>query len=130
MSEKIVETFTPSSEENRALTEKQSGHLIILDLTNANLTITLPPIKAGLNYEILIKNNNNTLNITSKNTSYVNTALNYVGQLTTSLVKTLTLPIKTPTPTSHLCDRIIINCDGTNWYTTIVSENVSDYSNS
>lgn len=126
MSEKIVDTFTPSSEETKALTQNQSGHLIIIDLTNANLTITLPPVKAGLNYEILIKNNTNTLNITSKNTSYVNTALNYVGQLTASLVTTITLY----SLTSHLCDRIIINCDGTNWYTTIVSENVSDYSNS
>lgn len=126
MSEKIVDTFTPSSEETKALTQNQSGHLIIIDLTNANLNITLPPVKAGLNYEILIKNNTNTLNITSKNTSYVNTALNYVGQLTASLVTTITLD----SLTSHLCDRIIINCDGTNWYTTIVSENVSDYSNS
>ena len=124
MSEKIIETFTPSSEETISLTEKQIGHLIIVDLTNANLTITLPPVKAGLNYEILIKNNTNTLNIISKNSIYNTAAINYVGQLVSSLVSTVTLD----SLTSHLCDRIIINCDGTNWYTNIVSENVSDYS--
>lgn len=124
MSEKIVDTFTPSSEETKALTQSQSGHLIILDLTNANLTITLPPVKAGLNFEILIKNNTNTLNIISKNSSYETAELNYAGQLTSSLVNTITLD----SLTSHLCDSIIINCDGTNWYTTLVSENVSDYS--
>ena len=118
-----VDTFTPLSNQTISLTKNQSGNLIITDLTSAELILNLPPVEAGIKYEIIIKNNTNSLKLVSKNSSYATTALIYIGQLSTTLISEVTLN----TATSHVSDRIILSCDGTHWHTSIISDNVSDY---
>ena len=41
------------------LTELSSGSLYLLDSTNNNITIILPPIKTGINYEFIFNSTNN-----------------------------------------------------------------------
>ena len=41
---------------NTILTELSSGSLYLLDSTNNNITIILPPIKSGINYEFIFNN--------------------------------------------------------------------------
>ena len=81
-----VDTFTPLSNQTISLTKNQSGNLIITDLTSAELILNLPPVEAGIKYEIIIKNNTNSLKLVSKNSSYATTALIYIGQLSTALI--------------------------------------------
>ena len=127
MSRKTVEIFNNAVE--RSLTSSQSGVLTFIDTSSAGVTVNLPPIQPGLYYEFVISHtgtNANTFILKSVNTSYVHTALMYVGQSSATLAKTITLDSSS---NAKLCDRIIVNSDGTNWFVTITTNisNIADY---
>jgi len=125
MSLKIINKFDDST--TRSLTSVDSGSLNFIDTTSADITINLPPAQAGLFFEFVVSNSSTNAYkfiIKSVNASYVHTALMYVGQLSNTISKTITIDSSLIT---NLSDRIIVNCDGTNWFVTITAGNTDSY---
>ena len=125
MSLKIINKFDDST--TRSLTSADSGSLNFIDTTSANIVVNLPPPRAGLYYEFVVSNSSTTaytFTLKSVNASYVHTALMYVGKLSNTISKTITIDSSLIT---NLSDRLIINCDGTNWFVTITASNTDSY---
>ena len=125
MSIKTIETFNDSTE--RSLTSKQSGSLIYIDTDSADVTVNLPPPKAGVHYEFVISHtsiNTNSFILKSVNSSYAHTALMYVGTKSNTVAKTITLDSSSQ---SNLSDRLVINSNGTNWVVTLTVNSSSNY---
>ena len=125
MSRKLIETFNDSTE--RSLTSKQSGSLIYIDTSSADVTVNLPPPEAGVHYEFVISHtstNSNNFILKSVNSSYVHTALIYAGRLGSSVGKTITVDSIAQT---NLSDRIIVNSNGTNWFVSLLITNIVNY---
>lgn len=125
MSRKIIETFSDST--SRSLTSAQSGSIIFIDTTSAEVTVHLPPPEAGLHYEFIISHtaiNANDFLLKSVNSSYTHTALMYLGRLSATVGKTLTV---TSIGHTNLCDRVTIECNGTNWFVSLKTEDIVNY---
>ncbi len=126
MSIKTIETFNDSTE--RSLTSKQSGSLIFIDTGSADVTVNLPPPKAGVHYEFVISHtstNSNNFTLKSVNSSYVHTSLMYAGRLGSTVGKTITVDSSAQT---NLSDRIIVNSNGTNWFVSLLISTAANYS--
>ena len=119
MSKKIIETFSDST--TRSLTNKNSGTLIFIDLTSNNVTLNLPPPEAGLNFEFVIVKPTSDFILQSVNSAYALTALMYFGQKSDATGNTLTVD----SPTAG--DRILLDCDGTTWYGSIICKTISEF---
>ena len=125
MSRKLIETFSDST--SRSLTSSQSGSLIFIDTTSAEVTVNLPPPEAGLHYEFLISHtatNANDFLLKSVNSSYTHTALMYLGRLSASVGKTLTISSSAQT---NLGDRVLLDCNGSNWFVSLKTEDIVNY---
>lgn len=125
MSRKLIETFNDST--SRSLTSSQSGSLIFIDTTSAEVTVNLPPPQAGLHYEFVISHattNSNNFLLKSVNSSYVHTALMYLGRLSDSVGKTLTVDSSAQT---NLGDIIIVDCNGSNWFVSLTCSTIDNY---
>lgn len=126
MSRKVIETFNDTTA--RSLTSGQSGALIYIDTSSGEVNVSLPPPEAGLNYEFVISHSSTNANdfiLKSVNSSYVHTALMFVGILGNTISKTITL---TSSSQSNLCDRLVINSNGTNWFVTLNVSTIANYS--
>ena len=126
MPRKVIEIFNDST--TRSLTRDQSGTVVFIDTSSSDVTVNLPPIEAGLHYEFIISHtstNANSFILKSVNTSYVHSELMYVGQLSNTVGKTITLDSSVQ---SNLSERVQIHCNGTNWFITITSSNLVNYS--
>ena len=125
MSRKLIETFNDST--SRSLTSSQSGSLIFIDTTSAEVTVNLPPPQAGLHYEFVISHattNSNNFLLKSVNSSYVHTALIYAGRLGSSVGKTITIDSSAQT---NLGDIIIVDCNGSNWFVSLTVSTIANY---
>ena len=125
MSRKMIETFSDST--SRSLTSAQSGSIIFIDTTSAEVTVNLPPPEAGLHFEFIISHtstNGNNFLLKSVNSSYTHTALMYVGILSGAVGKTLTV---TSSGQTNLGDRVTIECNGTNWFVSLKTEDIVNY---
>lgn len=125
MSRKMIETFNDST--SRSLTSAQSGSIIFIDTTSAEVTVNLPPPEAGLHYEFVISHatsNANDFLLKSVNSSYTHTALMYLGRLSTTVVKTITITSRDYT---NLGDIIVVDCNGSNWFVSLKTENIVNY---
>lgn len=120
MSRKYVEIFSDNTE--RSLISEQSGSIIFIDLNSNNVNLNLPPPEAGLYYEFVITNSGHNFTLTSFNSSYVITSLIHIGQKTNNVRKTITATAPT------IGDRILISCDGTKWYGSIICNTLNDFS--
>ena len=120
MSRKQVEIFSDTTE--RSLINAQSGAIIFIDLTAHDVTLNLPPPEAGLYYEFVITNGTEDFILKSVNSSYAASDIIHLGQRNDALGGT----IKATTPT--IGDRLLINCDGTNWYGSILCKTITDFS--
>ena len=122
MSRKLVEIFSDATE--RSLISEQSGSVIFIDLTN-NVTLNLPPPEAGLYYEFVITNGANNFILNSVNNSYaVSPILRFKHNINNgSPTSGDKLTVTTPTA----FDRILVNCDGTNWFGTVACDVENDY---
>jgi len=119
MSKKIIETFSDST--TRSLTNKHSGSLIFIDLTSNNVTLNLPAPEAGLNFEFVIIEPTNDFILQSVNSSNALTALMYFGQKQGTTGNTLT--VDSPT----VGDRILLDCDGSSWFGSIICKTISEF---
>lgn len=125
MSRKMIETFSDST--SRSLTSSQSGSIIFIDTTSDEVTVNLPPPEAGLHYEFIISHtetNEYDFLLKSVNSSYTHTALMYLGRLSATAGKTLTI---TSGDQTNLGDRIIVDCNGTNWFVIVKTEDINNY---
>ena len=125
MSRKLIETFNDST--SRSLTSSQSGSLIFIDTTSAEVTVNLPPPQAGLHYEFVISHattNANDFLLKSVNSSYAHTALIYAGRLGNTLGKTITIDSSAQT---NLGDIIIVDCNGSNWFVSLTVSTIANY---
>ena len=92
----------------------------------AEVTVNLPP-RSWIHYEFLISHtatNANDFLLKSVNSSYTHTALMYLGRLSATVGKT------------HYCgsevkpvlgDRVTVDCNGTNWFVSIKTEDIVNY---
>ena len=119
MSRKAVEIFSDATE--RSLTSDQSGSVIFIDLTSNDVTLNLPPPEAGIFFEFVITNATNDFIIKSVNSSYTLTPIMHFGQHQDAIGNTLTITAPT------ISDRILLDCNGTNWYGSIICKTIGDY---
>ena len=125
MSRKTIETFNDSTA--RFLTASQSGSIIYIDTSSAEVNVNLPPPEAGLNFEFIITHsstNANSFIIKSVNSSYVHAALIYAGRLSDTVGKTITVDSSAQT---NLSDRIVVSSDGSNWFVSLTFSSIANY---
>ena len=120
MSRKHVEIFSDNTE--RSLISDQSGAIIFIDLSNNHVTLNLPPPEAGLYYEFVITNGTRNFILNSVNNSYAASDIIHLGQKTDNVGGTITATAPT------IGDRLLINCDGTKWYGSILCKTMNDFS--
>lgn len=123
MSRKQVEIFSDSTE--RSLTSAQSGSIIFINTENNNVTLNLPPPEAGLYYEFVITDGTSNFILNSVNTSYAASAILRFKHNINNTSPTSGDKLTVTTPTAF--DRILVNCDGTNWYGTVACDVENDY---
>lgn len=123
MSRKHVEIFSDNTE--RSLTNAQSGSIIFINTENNNVTLNLPPPEAGLYYEFVITNGTSNFILNSVNNSYAASAILRFKHNIKSDSDTSGDKLTVTTPTAF--DRILVNCDGTNWYGTVACDVENDY---
>ena len=119
MSRKHVEIFSDNTE--RSLTNAQSGSIIFINTENNNVTLNLPPPEAGLSFEFVIIKPTSDFILQSVNSSYTLTALMYFGQKQDTTGNTLTVD----SPTEG--DRILLDCNGSSWFGSIICKTISDF---
>lgn len=117
---KNMNSYTISLDTN--LTELSSGTLYLLDSTNNSITITLPYIKIGINYEFIFKNtsNNNIVFKTSNNpldiSKFIGTDWLYLKRSDITIDYS---SLSGSTLTFNKCQKgeyIKFYCDGNNYY--------------
>lgn len=112
-----------------SLTSSDNNKQIYINCESNSVNVNLPPVKAGLSFDIVINNtavgNNFTLN--AKNSSFVTSQLIYSGQLGTTAFSTLTLDTSGIIYPSEM---LFLRCNGSNWYLSFISKDSSNYSTS
>ena len=68
--------------------------------------------------------NGNDFLLKSVNSSYTHTAIIYLGRLSATVGKTLTI---TSISQTNLGDRVLLDCNGTNWFVSLKTENIVNY---
>ena len=126
MSRKYVEIFSDNTE--RSLISEQSGSIIFIDLSSNHVTLNLPPPEAGLYYEFVITATSNVARnfiLNSVNNSYAaSPILRFKHNINNASPMTGDkLTVTAPT----VYDRILVNCDGTNWFGSVLCDNENDY---
>jgi hypothetical protein len=123
MSRKQVEIFSDVTE--RSLISAQSGSVIFINLASNHVTLNLPPPEAGLYYEFVITDGTKNFILNSVNNSYaVSPILRFKHNITNGS-PTSGDKLTATTPTAF--DRILVNCDGTNWFGTVACDVENDY---
>ena len=123
MSRKTVEIFSDSTE--RSLINSQSGSLVLIDTENNNVTLNLPPPEPGLYFEFVIKDGSSNFILNSVSSSYAASAIMRFKHNIKSDSPTSGDKLTVTTPSDY--DRILVNCDGTNWYGSVSCDAENDY---
>lgn len=112
-----------------SLTSSDNNKQIYINCEANNVTVNLPPVKAGLSFDIVINNTavGNDFTLNAKNSSFVTSQLIYSGQLGNTAFSTLTLDTSGVIYPSEM---LFLRCNGSNWYLTLISKDISNYSTS
>ena len=133
---KLTDTMMDGVTDTPAITAKDSGKLVTLDLSSAstNLTLSLPTPDAGLNYKFIVIGVNGTKKVTISSTTDGSTAsakllgtIHMNGDITntTSVVTNFEF-----TTSATIGDTMSLVCDGTNWYFDAIGDAASSIATS
>lgn len=112
-----------------SLTSNDNNKQIYINCESNNVTVNLPPVKSGMSFDIVINNTavGNDFTLNAKNSSFVTSQLIYSGQLGTTAFSTLTLDTSGVIYPSEM---LFLRSNGSYWYLSLISKDISNYATS